>query len=161
VGGKPNCSSLAVTALIAEERHPSRHETPHDLGIGLTMFVSDRTRRGILARVRRIAILLALIALFEVLRRPSLPFPAGVIPDPDRTRDSNPSLAELAEFFPCQVEFIPCQVEIDSLQLPCYRGRVFPANPEFMACSRGGGRGSSVVCHPVGLPDVSRRALIG
>ena len=31
------------------------------------MFVSNRTRRGILARVRRIAILLALIALFEVL----------------------------------------------------------------------------------------------
>jgi hypothetical protein len=82
------------------------------------VFVSDRTRRGILARVRRIAILLALIALFGdiTVARPSLPFRAGVIPDPNRTRDSSPSLAELrrnsfpakSNLFLAKSKSIPC-----------------------------------------------------
>jgi hypothetical protein len=78
--------------------------------------------------------------------RPLLPFRAGIVHDQDRTRESRLSRAvPRRKFFPCQVEFIPCQVENNSLLIPCYGGQVFPANPEFIACSRGGERGFSAV----------------
>jgi len=47
------------------------------------------------------------------------------------------------------------------LLIPCYGRKSSPVRAEFIAGSLRGERGFSAVCHPVRLPDASRRAPVG